>query len=89
VIHEIVFLAAVGWMCVLLGVSAVLVLRAPDAPSRILALDMLVLVLVGVLVLYSGAEEASYWLDAALLLSLLAFIATIAASRYYARGRIF
>jgi multicomponent Na+:H+ antiporter subunit F len=87
--HEIVFYAAVVWMTGLLGVSVALVIRAEQAPSRILALDMLVLILVALLILLSDANRTPLYLDAALLLAILSFIATLAAARYHAGGRIF
>lgn len=87
--HEIVFYAAFVWMTVLLVTSAALVIRMRSTASRILALDMLTLILVALLVLYADAQRVSYYLDAALILSLLAFIATLALSRYHGERRIF
>ncbi len=87
--HETVFYLAVVWMTLLLGVSVLLVIRARSTAVRILALDQLTLILIALLVLYADTSRAPYYLDAALLLSLLAFVATLAAARYYGEGRIF
>ncbi len=87
--HESVFYVAAVWMTVLLGVSVGLVIRSRSTAFRILALDQLTLILIALLVLYADANRAPYYLDAALILSLLAFVATLAASRYYSEGRIF
>lgn len=87
--HEVVFYVAAAWMTVLVGVSVGLVIRARSTTVRILALDQLTLILVGLLVLYSGSQRQPYYLDAALLLALLAFLATLAAARYHGEGRIF
>lgn len=87
--HEAVFYAAVLWMTGLLGVSVFLVVRARSSLSRILALDMLILILIAELVLFAAATRSSYYLDAALALSLLAIAATIAASRYHAEDEPF
>ena len=78
---------AVAWMIVLLAVSAVTMLRAQRSYVRILALDTMTLILIGVLVLYAARQNESYYLDAALILALLSFISTIAAARYRAVGR--
>lgn len=78
---------AVAWMIVLLAVSAVTMLRAQRSYVRILALDTMTLILIGVLVLYAARQDESYYLDAALILALLSFISTIAAARYRAVGR--
>lgn len=87
--HEIVFFAAVIWLTALLGVGAAGVARARTTPSRILALDMLVLILIALLVVYADQQRSAVHLDAALLLTLLSFVATLAAARYHAEGRIF
>ncbi len=87
--HEIVFYFAFAWMTVLLVISAAAVIRLRSTASRILALDMLTLILVALLVLYAEAQRTPYYLDAALILSLLAFLATLALSRYHGERRLF
>lgn len=87
--HTIVFYVAALWMTGLLGASIVLVIRARSVLSRILALDMLILILVALLALFSDAQGVSYYLDAALVLALLSFIAMLAAVRYHAEGKLF
>jgi multicomponent Na+:H+ antiporter subunit F len=86
--HDAVYYAALLWMTGLLGVSAVLVLRASSAPSRILALDMVTLILVADLLLLTSGERTPLFLDAALVLALLSFTATLAACRYHSDGRL-
>ncbi|MBD0329850.1 MAG: MrpF/PhaF family protein [Thermoleophilia bacterium] len=81
--HELVFYGAALWMTVLLVVSVGVVVRAGSALSRILALDMLILILVALLVLFAAATRTPYYLDAAVVLSLLAVVTTLAAVRYH------
>jgi multicomponent Na+:H+ antiporter subunit F len=88
-LHEIVFYFAFVWMTVLLVVSAAAVIRLRSTAGRILALDMLTLILVALLVLYSGANRSSYYMDAAVVLSLLAFVATLVLARYYGERKVF
>jgi multicomponent Na+:H+ antiporter subunit F len=80
--HAVVFYIAIAWLAVLLTVSAIFVASAETLASRILGLDLLVLVLIGMLALVAGEEQRSYALDAAIALSLLSFVATLAAARY-------
>ena len=87
--HEIVFYAAAAWMTVLLAVAVVAVIRVSETAGRILALDVLTLILVALLVLYGDANRSAYYLDAALILALLAFVGTLGAARYYGERRIF
>lgn len=87
--HEIVFYFAFVWMTGLLAVSVAAVIRLRATASRILALDTLTLILVALLVLYAAAFRSPYYLDAALILALLAFIGTVAAARYHGERKIF
>jgi multisubunit Na+/H+ antiporter MnhF subunit len=86
---DLVLDIAIAWLVLLLGACALRVLKAPSTGSRILALDTLILVLIGLLVLHSLSEGVSYFLDAALILAVLGFMATIAAARFHARGSLF
>jgi len=88
-LHEIVFYAAAAWTLVLLAVSVVAVIGLPSTAGRILAFDTLTLILVAFLVLYGNARDTPYYLDAALILALLAFIGTLAAARYYGERKMF
>ena len=87
--HELIFYLAFVWMTILLVVSAVAVVRLRETTSRILALDMLTLILVALLVLYADWQRSPYYLDAALILSLLAFIATLVLAHYHGEGKVF
>lgn len=87
--HEVVFYAAFVWMTVLLAVGVAAVIRLPSTAGRILALDTLTLILVALLVLYSDYQRSPYYLDAALILALLAFVGTLVAARYHGERRIF
>ena len=84
---DVVFVVALVWMALLLGACALLIVRGATLPERIVALDLLVLVLVGLLALVAGEEQRTYALDAALALALLSFISTLATSRYAADRR--
>lgn len=87
--HEIVFLLAVGWMTVLLVASAAAVIRLRATAARILALDTLTLILSSLLVVYAATTGSSYYMDAALVLALLAFVSTLVAARYHGERKIF
>ncbi|MBA2511918.1 MAG: pH regulation protein F [Rubrobacter sp.] len=87
--HEMVFYLAAVWMTVLLAVMVATVILVRSTASRILALDTLTLVLVALLALYAAAERSPYYLDAALIVALLAFLGTVAAALYHGERRIF
>lgn len=86
---DIVFYVAIAWLAVLLGVTVVRLAAASTTGQRILALDLLTLVLIGLLALTAGEDQRSYALDAALALALLSFVATLAACKYYENRKPF
>ena len=86
---SVVFYAGIAWLAILLGVMVVRLPRAGSTAERILALDLLTLILIGLLALAAGEDVRSYALDAALALALLSFIATLAACRYHENRRPF
>lgn len=88
-IHEPVFAVAALWLTVLVLACLVKLVRTQSEGGRILALDTLVLMLIGLLILWSASEGVSYFLDAALLLAGIGFVSTLAAARFYTRGRLF
>jgi multicomponent Na+:H+ antiporter subunit F len=77
---------AFGWATVLLIGGGWLLLRAPDTLHRVLALDVLVVIVIAVLTALSYVRDVSYYIDAALALALLSFTATLVAARYVTRG---
>lgn len=87
--HEIVFYLAFAWVTVLVVVSVAAVIRLRSTAARILALDMTTLMLVALLILYADANRSPYFLDAALVLALLAFLGTLGLGRYHGERRIF
>ncbi|MEJ7871727.1 MAG: monovalent cation/H+ antiporter complex subunit F [Rubrobacteraceae bacterium] len=87
--HEVVFYAAAAWLTVLLAVGVVALIMVSSTAGRILALDTLTLILAALLVLYGAANRSPYYVDAALILALLAFVGTVAAARYHGERKIF
>lgn len=70
----------------ILSVSAVLVfirfLIGPSLPDRVVALDLLITVGIGIISIYSIVTDQSTFLDIALILALIAFLGTVAFSYY-------
>jgi multicomponent Na+:H+ antiporter subunit F len=86
--HLGVVTVAAVWMTVLLAVTVVFATRVESNVVRILAIDLMTLILVGVLVLYSAAIQQPHYLDAALVLALVSFVGTVAAARRLTEGRV-
>lgn len=86
--HSIMFTIATLWVAGLIGVGVALALRAPGILLRVLALNIVTTMLVGILALFASARVSAHYLDAALVLALLSFVGTMAAARFDAEGRI-
>jgi len=63
-------------------------LRGPDTPDRILALDTLYVNTVALLVLLGIHLGSALFFEAALLIALMGFIGTVALCKYLLRGDI-
>jgi len=61
--------------------GGIVLLRARDALERIVALDLITFICVALLALLAYLREVPYYLDAALALAALSFVATLAAAR--------
>lgn len=77
--------AAVG-VAMLLAVWRLV--RGPDAPDRILALDTLYINAVAFIVLEGIRTGSTAYFEAALLIALFGFVATVALARFVARGDV-
>ncbi|HEY9199715.1 MAG TPA: K+/H+ antiporter subunit F [Gammaproteobacteria bacterium] len=63
-------------------------LRGPDLPDRILALDTLYINSLALLVLFGIHLDTTIYFEAALLIAMLGFVATVAVAKYLLRGDI-
>ncbi len=56
--------------------------RGPSLPDRIVALDLITMLTVGIIVCYTMLTDQVVYLDAAVLLALITFLGTVAFARY-------
>ena len=63
-------------------------LRGPDVPDRILALDTLYINAVAFIVLLGVGTGSAAYFEAALLIALFGFVATVALARFVMRGDV-
>jgi multicomponent Na+:H+ antiporter subunit F len=70
----------------ILGLSVILVfirfLKGPSLADRVISLDMLILMAIGIIVVYSIIYNQSTFLDIAMLFALIAFLGTVAFAYY-------
>ncbi|MCI5073541.1 cation:proton antiporter [Oricola sp.] len=80
---------ALAFLSVTFLVTVVKVIYGPTLPDRILALDMLVAVAIGFIAVLGIKTGYTLYLDIAIALGLVGFLATVAFARFIlARGRI-
>jgi multicomponent K+:H+ antiporter subunit F len=78
----------------LLSVAAALLLcawrllRGPELPDRVLALDTMYMTVVALVVLLGLRNGTELFFEAALLIALLGFVSTVALARYLSRGDV-
>ena len=60
--------------------------RGPSLPDRVVALDLLATLVIGIIAVYSIATGQSAYLDVAIILALIAFLGTVAFAYYIQRG---
>lgn len=71
-----------------MGCAALRVLRGPRAQDRVLALDTLYVNGAMLLLIFGIRTGTTHYFEAALLISLLGFVATAALSKFLMRGEV-
>lgn len=69
------------------GIAAAFVrlVRGPDLPDRVVALDLMATLIIAISAAYSVVTDQPAYLDAAIVLALITFLGTIAFAYYLSR----
>jgi multicomponent Na+:H+ antiporter subunit F len=77
------------WIIPLLSVAIVLAfvrfVRGPSLPDRVVALDLIATLGIGVIAVYAIATDQPVFLDVAIVLALISFLGTVAFAYYIER----
>jgi multicomponent K+:H+ antiporter subunit F len=79
---------AFGCIGLALVMCAWRLIKGPEAPDRVLALDTLYVNVVALVILLGMRLQTALFFEAALLIALLGFAGTVALSRYLSRGDV-
>jgi multicomponent Na+:H+ antiporter subunit F len=75
---------------VILGVALLIALarlvKGPTLPDRVVAMDLIGVLVVGLIVVMAAASGVRETLDGAIVIALVAFVATVAYGTYVERG---
>ena len=63
-------------------------IKGPDAPDRVLALDTLYINAIALIVLLGITLSTRLYLEAALLIAVMGFVGTVAMAKYLKRGSV-
>jgi multicomponent Na+:H+ antiporter subunit F len=74
-------------LAVAAGLTFVRLVKGPTLPDRVIAIDLIGVLMVCVLVVMAGATSQHAFLDVALVVALISFVGTVAYARYIERDR--
>lgn len=85
--HEVTFSQAAIVLTALMLTAAVILafvrlVRGPSVPDRVVALDLIAVLVVSIVATYNIATNQPVLFDAAIVLALVAFLGTVAFARY-------
>ena len=60
--------------------------KGPTLPDRVVAMDLIGILVIGLIAVLAAATQVRAALDAALVIALIAFVATVAYATYIERG---
>jgi multicomponent Na+:H+ antiporter subunit F len=83
------FLGAVNAVMIILVVALFLcffrLVKGPTLPDRVVAFDLIVVIMIGLFVLFAITARQPVLMDAALVVALVGFVATVAFARFMER----
>lgn len=77
-----------GLMAIALVLNLIRLIRGPDMPDRVLALDTLYINALGLIILLGIGMASSLFFEAALLIAVMGFVSTVAVGKYLLHGEM-
>ena len=84
-IQGLVFFFAFPLLTIAMTLAFARLVRGPTLPDRVVALDLITTLLIGVIAIYAIATDEVILLDLAIVLALIAFLGTAAFAHYIER----
>lgn len=85
---DLLITLALGVMVILLLPAFWRVWHSETTADRLLGVDLITTLLIGILALLALVEESAIYLDMGLVLAALSFVGTISIARYLSEGRV-
>jgi len=83
---EIVTQITLVTLSVALLIAVVRLVKGPTLPDRIVAMDLIGVLVVGLIVVLAASTQVTATLDAAIVIALIGFVGTLAYATYVERG---
>ena len=78
---------ALTMLAVAAGITFIRLLKGPTLPDRVIAIDLIGVLMVCLLVVTAAATAQQALLDVAMVVALISFVGTVAYSRYIERSQ--
>lgn len=86
-IVEISSAAALTMLALAAALTLIRVITGPTLPDRVIAVDLIGVLMVCLLVVTAGATAQQAFLDVAIVVALISFVGTVAYARFIERSR--
>lgn len=84
----IVLKISLGMVVIAALLNVYRLVKGPDAPDRVLALDTLSITAIALIILLGITLNTRMYLEAALLIAVMGFVSTVAMAKYLKRGSV-
>lgn len=84
-LQDLIFFFILPVLTMAMLLAFVRLVRGPSLPDRVVALDLMATIVIGIVSVYSIATGQSAYLDVAVILALIAFLGTVAFAYYIQR----
>ena len=85
-LQQLALVVAIPALACAAVLAAVRVLRGPSLPDRVVAIDLLGAIGIGIVCTYSLATGEPVFIDVALAMAIIGFVGSVAFARYIERG---
>ncbi len=84
-VQDLVVYVAFPLLTIAVILAFVRLVRGPTLPDRVVALDLIATLMIGIIAIYSIATDEPVLLDLAIVLALISFLGTVAFAHYIER----
>ncbi len=83
---EITLTLVFGMLCIAMALAFIRLVKGPMLPNRVVALELIASIVVGFIAAYAVLTGVDDFIDVAIVMALLAFLAAIGFARYLEKG---